>query len=143
MAEIHPQLQADCLRVGRFPLCHLLLMRDANYPWCILVPDREGITEIHQLEETEQVRLIRESSLLAALLERQFRADKINVAALGNLVPQLHLHHVVRYRDDPAWPAPVWGRVPAQPYSEEALAGVLERLREGLPENFEYYIFNS
>lgn len=143
MAELHPQLQADCLQVGRFPLCHLLLMRDANYPWCILVPDREAITEIHQLGDADQVQLIRESSLLAALLERQFNAEKINIAALGNLVPQLHIHHVVRYRDDPAWPAPVWGRVPTQPYSEEALAGVLERLREGLPDNFEYHILNS
>jgi diadenosine tetraphosphate (Ap4A) HIT family hydrolase len=139
MAELHPQLQKDCLLVGRFTLCRLLLMRDANYPWFILVPDRDGITEIFQLSEEDQVRLLRESSRLSAVLVERFRADKLNIAALGNVVPQLHVHHVVRYRDDPAWPAPVWGRVPARPYSPEGLSAVLETLRSGLPNNFEYF----
>ena len=138
MAELHPQLRKDCLVIGRFPLCVLLLMRDANYPWFILVPDREGVTEIHQLSEADQMQLMRESSTLAGFLEREFRADKINIAALGNMVPQLHIHHVVRYREDPAWPAPVWGRVPARPYTDKALADVVEKLRAGLLPEFEY-----
>ena len=138
MAELHPQLQNDCLLVGRFPLCRLLLMRDANYPWFILVPDRAGITEIYQLEPADQQALIRESSLLASVLAAGFRADKLNIAALGNLVPQLHVHHVVRYREDPAWPAPVWGRVPVKPYTDEALAATLAKLVGELPEDFEY-----
>jgi diadenosine tetraphosphate (Ap4A) HIT family hydrolase len=139
MAELHPQLQKDCLIVGRFTLCRLLLMRDANYPWFILVPDRDGITEIFQLSEDDQVQLLRESSRLSAVLVERFQADKLNIAALGNVVPQLHVHHVVRYRDDPAWPAPVWGRVPARPYSPEEMSAVLETLRSGLSNNFEYF----
>jgi diadenosine tetraphosphate (Ap4A) HIT family hydrolase len=139
MAELHPQLQKDCLLVGRFSLCRLLLMRDANYPWFILVPDREGITEIFQLSDEDQVQLLRESSRLSAVLVERFRADKLNIAALGNVVPQLHVHHVVRYRDDPAWPAPVWGRVPARPYTSEGLSAVLRTLRSGLPDDFEYF----
>ena len=128
MAELHPQLAADCLVIGRFPLSHLLLMRDANYPWCILVPDREGVTEIYQLASADQRQLQEESVTLARAMAEGFGADKMNVAALGNLVPQLHLHHIVRYRHDPAWPAPVWGRLPAQPYTDVALAAVLETL---------------
>ncbi len=139
MAELHPQLQKDCLLIGRFALCRLLLMRDANYPWFILVPDREGIAEIFELSEADQGQLLRESSQLAAILAERFRADKLNIAALGNLVPQLHVHHVVRYREDAAWPAPVWGRVPVRPYTPEALSAVLETLRSGLHDNFEYF----
>ncbi len=139
MADLHPQLQQDCLLIGRFTLCRLLLMRDANYPWFILVPDREGISEIYQLSEADQVQLLRESSQLAAVLAERFRADKLNIAALGNVVPQLHIHHVVRYRDDAAWPAPVWGRVPARPYTPEGLAAVIEMVRQGLRDGFEFY----
>lgn len=138
VALIHAQLQADCLVIGRFPLCHLLLLQDANYPWCILVPDRESISEIHQLTEADQQQLIRESSQLARVLEKAFAPDKLNIAALGNIVPQLHLHHVVRYRNDPAWPAPVWGRVASRPYSEEQLAALLEKLGTELGELAEY-----
>ncbi len=135
MAELHPQLEKDCLLIGRFPLCHLLLMKDANYPWLILVPDREGITEIHQLTETDRQQLMRESAHLSAFLEREFQADKINIAALGNMVPQLHIHHIVRYRDDIAWPAPVWGAHPPRPYSEKALAECVSRLKRALELN--------
>ena len=127
MAKLHTQLAHDCVAVGRFPLCRLLLMRDANYPWFVLVPDREDITEIYQLAAEDQQRLIYESSALARALMRHWRGDKINVAALGNVVPQLHLHHIVRFRVDPAWPAPVWGRLPAAPYSDAALAETLAR----------------
>jgi len=132
MAGIHARLLADCLVIGRFPLCHLLLSRDASYPWFILVPDREGISEIHQLTDADQQRLIRESSQLTQVLEKVFAPDKLNVAALGNVVPQLHLHHIVRYRDDPAWPAPVWGRVTPVPYGESRLAALREQLGAAL-----------
>lgn len=138
MAELHHRLQQDCLLVGRFRLCHLLLMQDANYPWCILVPDRDGVTEIHHLDDADRLQLIQESSCLSLLMEKQFRADKINIAALGNVVPQLHVHHVVRYQDDPAWPDPVWGRVPVKPYSRDALASVIRKLCEGLPDEFRF-----
>jgi diadenosine tetraphosphate (Ap4A) HIT family hydrolase len=138
MAELHPQLAHDCRVIGSFPLCRLLLMLDANYPWFILVPDREGITEIHQLGSDDQQQLMHESSSLAGVLEEVFQADKLNIAALGNVVPQLHVHHIVRYRDDPAWPAPVWGRVPARAYSDAQLEGVMGRLRSAMPDDFEF-----
>jgi len=143
MADLHPRLQQDCLLIGRFTLCRLLLMRDANYPWFILVPDREDISEIFQLSGDDQVQLLRESSRLSAVLMERFHADKLNIAALGNVVPQLHVHHVVRYRDDPAWPAPVWGHTAARPYTPEALSAVLATLRPGLPDNFEYFQENA
>ena len=128
MAGIHAQLQADCLTIGRFPLCHLLLSKDANYPWFILVPDREQVSEIHQLTDADQQQLVRESSQLARLLEKVFAPDKLNIAALGNIVPQLHLHHIVRYRNDPAWPAPVWGRVAPRSYDAPQLTALREKL---------------
>jgi len=128
MFTLHPQLQQDCFVIGRFSLCQLLLMNDSNYPWFILVPERENISEIYQLPEAEQVQLWRESSWLSRQLAVEFDADKMNVAALGNVVPQLHLHHIVRYRNDRTWPAPVWGRLPALPYAEAELQAMLTRL---------------
>jgi diadenosine tetraphosphate (Ap4A) HIT family hydrolase len=130
VVELHPRLAADTVELGRFELCRLLLMKDANYPWFILLPERAGVTEIHQLSEEDQFRLMRESSLLAKALVERFRPDKLNIAALGNVVPQLHIHHIVRRRDDPAWPAPVWGRVPAAPYDEKGLAAMAAFGRE-------------
>lgn len=128
MADVHPRLLEDCIELGRFSLCRLLLMKDANYPWFILVPDREEISEIHHLSEQDQQQLIRESSFLSAVIEDTFRADKINVAALGNMVPQLHVHHVVRYHDDVAWPSPIWGNQPAREYSDELLDTIANKL---------------
>jgi len=132
--NIHPQLQQDCFIAGRFSLCYLLLMQDANYPWFILVPDRAGISEVHQLQASEQQQLMTESVLLSRVLEKVFSPDKLNIAALGNIVPQLHIHHIVRYRDDPAWPDPVWGRVARKEYDEAALQEVLEKLGQALAE---------
>lgn len=138
MAELHPQLLKDCLVLGRFPLCHLLLMQDANYPWCILVPDRDEISEIYQLSEQDQLQLLRESSFLAEFLMKTFNGDKMNIAALGNIVPQCHLHHVVRYHSDAAWPAPIWGKLPAKAYSEDALNDVILKLNELELMDFDY-----
>lgn len=135
MAELHPQLAKDCERLGYFPLCHVLLMRDANYPWCILVPDREAVREIHQLSDADQQQLMRESSCLAAFLHQTFKADKMNIAALGNMVPQLHVHHIVRYQTDPAWPAPVWGKLPALSYDPAQLAALIQQLQQGLTQH--------
>ena len=130
MAEIHPRLLNDCLVIGRFSLCHLLLVKDANYPWFILVPDRDGIREIYQLPEQDQIQLISESSTLSERLMKIFNGDKFNVATLGNQVPQLHLHHIVRYQGDPAWPGPVWGKVPARAYSEDELDEIVGKLKQ-------------
>lgn len=116
--HLHPQLDTDCIFVGRFTLCRLLLMNDKQFPWFILVPEVENVTEIYQLNKIQQSLLIEESSYLSEHLAKVFKADKINIAAIGNLVPQLHVHHIVRYRDDAVWPAPIWGKLPAIPYSE-------------------------
>ena len=136
MFELHPKLQQDCLEIGRFRLCRLLLMNESRYPWLILVPEREGMTEIYQLNEADQILLLQESSLLARSLAEAFAADKLNIAAIGNLVPQLHVHHIVRYRHDPAWPAPVWGRFPPLPYDEVKLTKVVALIKSRLPEAF-------
>ena len=121
MAAIHPRLEADCIYLGRFLLSHLLLMNDRNYPWFILVPDRDGMREIYQLEQADRAQLMGESCRLSDFLMCTFDGEKLNLAALGNQVPQLHLHHIVRYASDPAWPAPVWGKVPALPYDDRAI----------------------
>lgn len=121
MASIHPQLEQDSFIIGKFPLCHLLLSRDSQYPWFILVPDRENVTEIYQLNEADRLQLLKESCQLSEALYAGFNAEKLNIAALGNIVPQLHIHHIVRYSHDPAWPAPVWGKLAAKPYNEDQL----------------------
>lgn len=128
MIDLHPQLVEDTIIIGRFDLCILLLMNDENFPWFILVPDREHIQEIFQLEKNDQQILMAESSLLSEVLAKEFSADKLNIAALGNIVPQLHIHHIVRYKNDPAWPAPVWGKQPAVAYSEQAIIGIKEKM---------------
>ena len=132
---LHPQLAKDCHRLGHFELGLLLLMNDAQYPWFILVPQRERLREIHQLADADQLLLLRESVALSRALMTAFRGDKLNLAALGNLVPQLHVHHIVRSKTDPAWPAPVWGRHLPKPYTPGELAArqaaLLPRLGAG------------
>ena len=128
MFSLHPRLEADCRVLGDFPLSRLLLMNDVRYPWFILVPRREDISEIYQLADEDQIQLQRESVLLGKHLMARFGGDKLNIAALGNLVPQLHIHHIVRYRDDETWPGPVWGTGMAIPYTEERLHEVRERI---------------
>jgi diadenosine tetraphosphate (Ap4A) HIT family hydrolase len=124
MFTLNPRLEADCIVMGDFPLSRLLLMNDSRYPWFILVPRREEIREIYQLGEREQQQLQRESVTLGQGIMEAFGGDKLNVAALGNLVPQLHIHHIVRYLDDATWPGPVWGIGISVPYTAEQLAAV-------------------
>ena len=119
--KLHPQLEKDCILLGKFELCQLLLMNDSQFPWFILVPERENVEEIYQLTSAEQMTLIQESSYLAEKLATIFQADKLNIAAIGNIVSQLHVHHVVRYRNDKAWAAPIWGKFAAVPYSAQQL----------------------
>ncbi|OOZ41247.1 diadenosine tetraphosphate hydrolase [Solemya pervernicosa gill symbiont] len=132
MFQLHPQLDNDCFTLGRFELCRLLMMNDASYPWFILVPERSELREIHHLDEGDQQQLISESSALASAIETAFAAEKINVAALGNLVPQLHIHHIARYASDPSWPAPVWGKHPAKPYNDRLRDERIEQLLDQL-----------
>lgn len=125
---IHPQLLQDSIVLGSFPLCHVLLMNEARYPWLILVPDRTEIREIYTLEAEDQIQLIKESSVVAEQLAIGFQAHKINIAALGNVVPQLHLHHIVRYTHDAAWPTPVWGKHPSLRYQFDQLIQMKEKM---------------
>ena len=134
--SLHPRLAADTQVLGDFALCRLLLMNDAQYPWFILVPRREGVREIYQLDERDQQQLVRESSALSRAVMDAFAGEKLNVAALGNVVPQLHVHHVVRFAGDPAWPRPVWGVHPPRPYVEAERAARVAALRSVLPADF-------
>jgi diadenosine tetraphosphate (Ap4A) HIT family hydrolase len=120
--QLHPRLQQDCIIIGRFELSLLLMMNDNHYPWFVLVPQRADLSEIYQLDAADRQLLQTESCLLAQTLATVYQADKMNIAAIGNLVPQLHIHHVVRYQADAAWPAPVWGKFAAVPYSQEQIA---------------------
>lgn len=138
MFSLDSRLQQDTLVVGDFPLCRLLLMNDANYPWFILVPRRESVSELFQLDIADQQSLWQETTRLAEILKDAFSADKMNVATLGNVVSQLHMHVIVRRREDVAWPAPVWGRHPARAYSEEEIASIRERLRLVLTADFQF-----
>lgn len=126
--ELHPQLDKDCISIGRFALCRVLLMNDMQFPWIILVPEIEGVSEIYQLSGEQRSLLMSESCFLSERLATIFKADKMNIAAIGNLVPQLHVHHVVRYCTDLLWPAPIWGKLPAIPYPEAEKETVLAKL---------------
>ncbi len=130
MFTLHPQLQKDSVLVGDFPLSLLLLSRDANYPWCVLVPKRAGLREIYELDEADRQQLLLESCELSEVMQSLFSADKMNVAALGNMVPQLHLHHIARYEGDAAWPGPIWGEVEPVPYSEDELLKRITAIRQ-------------
>ncbi len=130
--QLHPRLQEDCITVGRFDLCQLLIMNDSQYPWFILVPELIDMIEMYQLSRTERLMLTEESHYLAKNLAILFEADKMNIASIGNLVPQLHLHHIVRYQTDKAWPAPVWGKLAPIPYTADQLTDTIIRVREQL-----------
>lgn len=136
--KLHPQLEKDCIPIGRFTLCQLLLMNDSSYPWFILVPGLYNITELHQLSERDQKQLWKESRLLSTCLEKLYTPDKLNIAALGNVVPQLHIHHIARFKTDPAWPSPVWGFAPAVPYSFAQIRDIKHQMRTCLASKLEY-----
>lgn len=136
MFELHPVLQRDCFVLGHFSLCQLLLMNERRYPWFILVPMVDNVQELFQLSAHDQRQLTEESARFARLIHRLYAADKLNIAALGNVVAQLHIHHIVRYRDDPAWPSPVWGAFSVLPYDETEKTQCIDRLRPHLAEHF-------
>ncbi len=113
---LHPQLEQDTAPVGDLPLSHLAVNNDANFPWLLLVPRRPGAREIIDLDEKDQRQLMVEIARISGALKDITACHKLNVAAIGNVVPQLHVHIVARRPDDPAWPKPVWGAAPARPY---------------------------
>ncbi|MEZ5596259.1 MAG: HIT family protein [Pseudomonadales bacterium] len=126
---LHPQLEQDTCVVMELAVCRVLLMNDARYPWLILVPRFAGVREIYDLPADTQDVIWREVGHCGSRLMDLVKADKLNIGALGNLVPQLHIHVIARRQDDDAWPAPVWGRGEARPYTAPARQKRLEALR--------------
>jgi len=130
--SLHSQLAQDTVDAGNFPFARALLTNDANYPWLILVPRLPVLVELIDLEEHAQVQLLGEIAATARALKNITRCDKLNIAALGNQVPQLHVHVIARRHADAAWPKPVWGVKPPLPYEEGQQNAFLESLRQSL-----------
>ncbi len=130
--SLHPQLAADAHGVGDLALSRVLIIKDSNYPWIILVPRRPGMTEILDLDPTEQAQLMGEIARAGAALKKITACDKLNIAALGNVVPQLHVHVIARSRSDPAWPHPVWGKLKPRSYGRVTLERFAASLGEAL-----------
>jgi diadenosine tetraphosphate (Ap4A) HIT family hydrolase len=133
--SLHPQLANDTVPVGDLALTRVLLANDANYPWLILVPRRPALIEIIDLEENEQVQLLAEVAAAARALKAITECDKLNIAALGNQVPQLHVHVIARRTSDAAWPKPVWGAASPAAYDPAACDALIAALRRGLQIN--------
>jgi len=119
--QLHELLDRDCVELIDLPVSKLLLMNDSQFPWFVLVPRIENVQDIYQLNWNEQQQFLNESSMLSEILMTLFKGDKMNVAALGNVCPQLHVHHIVRYKSDIAWPKPIWGLFEMQPYTSEEI----------------------
>ncbi len=130
--SLHPQLAHDTVPVGDLALARVLLMSDANYPWLILVPRRPALTEIIDLAENEQVQLLGEIAAAARVLKAVTECEKLNIAALGNIVAQLHVHVIARSHSDAAWPKPVWGAAPPTAYDPAVRDGLIGAIRRGL-----------
>jgi diadenosine tetraphosphate (Ap4A) HIT family hydrolase len=134
MFQLDSRLQNDTYELCEFPLCKVLLANDSQYPWLILVPKRADVCEVFELSEQDQLQLNKESTFVAQILSKLFNADKINVAALGNVVNQLHIHHVARFEADANWPKPIWGALPTVPYSDEQILELSSVLKDRLDE---------
>lgn len=138
MFVLDSRLSQDTIPVGDFPLSRLLLSNDSHYPWFILVPRVADISEVFQLSEADQAQLWKETNHLSGIVAQLFAADKMNVAALGNVVSQLHMHVIVRHRADAAWPAPVWGKHAAVAYAADEAQNIIARLKEVLTDGFTF-----
>jgi diadenosine tetraphosphate (Ap4A) HIT family hydrolase len=134
MFELHPKLKEDCFVLGDFSLCTLLMMNDHHYPWFILVPKREKIKEAFELTEEEQAQLNKEVIYFSHLVKNSFQAQKMNVATLGNMVPQLHVHVIARFDSDVSWPNPVWGHTQAKKFEKEQLLNRVDILMAAFKE---------
>jgi diadenosine tetraphosphate (Ap4A) HIT family hydrolase len=119
--SLHPQLARDTIAIGDLALSRLLVVNDANWPWLLLVPRRPGVSEIIDLDEVERAQLMTEIARVASALKEVTSCDKLNVAALGNVVPQLHVHVIARRSGDAGWPKPIWGSAPPLPHDAREL----------------------
>ena len=130
--KLDPQLEKDTILISDWHLCQVRLMNDSRYPWVILIPKVDGVSEIHELAEEQQQLLLGESMRLSKALDQLFSPYKLNVAALGNMVRQLHVHHIVRFENDASFPRPVWGVGDAVPYDEASLNETVSGLKIAL-----------
>lgn len=128
---LHPQLTADSILLADFEVSKLLMINDGAYPWFVLVPRIADIKDAYELSEVDHMQLTRESRALCEALMCAFLGEKMNVAALGNMVPQLHIHHIVRFASDPAWPGPIWGVQALRPLSEGEISDRIEKVKAG------------
>jgi diadenosine tetraphosphate (Ap4A) HIT family hydrolase len=128
--SLHPQLERDTTPVGDLPVSRVLIMNDANYPWLLLVPRRRDVSEILDLDAIEHAQLMTELVGVGHALKTVTQCDKLNIAAIGNLVPQLHIHVIARGRSDPSWPRPVWGAIPPAAYATDERERLIAALRE-------------
>ena len=130
--SLHPQLAKDTINIGDLPLSRVLVINDANYPWLLLVPRRIGVSEMLDLDEVEQAQLWTEIARTGRALKTVTECDKLNIAALGNVVPQLHVHVIARSKNDAAWPHPVWGKLKPRPYDRATLDRFTDLLGKAL-----------
>ncbi|WPC74899.1 HIT family protein [Vibrio porteresiae] len=133
--SLHPQLEKDTDVIGHFPICVALLHKDGAVPWVILVPKKENLKELHHLPMAEQQQFLLESQLVSETLEALYQPDKINLGALGNMVPQLHIHHIARFKTDIAWPGPVWGNTKGEHRESNAQQAMLAELRDAFSQS--------
>lgn len=128
--KLHSDLIRDGIDIGSFGLCRVLLINDATYPWFVLVPQTEGLKDTVDMTDLEHATLWQESKIFGSAIMDIFSGEKLNVAALGNMTPQLHIHHIVRYTHDAAWPGPIWGVKPLTPYDSSAVDMMKEKFRK-------------
>ncbi len=129
--SLHPQLEKDCFFIEDWPVCRLVLMDDSRFPWFILVPRIHGARELVDLPETEQIRVLNEINWLSKSIQKTLKPYKLNIAALGNMVPQLHIHVIARFEEDEAWPKPVWSAEgKAVHYSKEKKAEIIQQIKQ-------------
>lgn len=129
--SLHPQLEKDCFFIEDWPVCRLVLMDDSRFPWFILVPRLHGARELVDLPETEQIRVLNEINWLSKAMQKTLKPHKLNIAALGNMVPQLHIHVIARFEEDEAWPKPVWSAEgKAISYSKEKKAELITQIKQ-------------
>ncbi len=118
---LHEQLKADSILIRDLRLSQLRLNNQKTLPWLVLVPRRSGVREIHHLSDADQILLMKEVTQASRALEQLYAPDKINIGILGNIVPQFHVHVIARFKNDPAWPGPVWGKLSPDPYTQDAI----------------------
>lgn len=132
MFELHPTLERDSFPITEIDGLLIRLINDSRFPWLLIVPKVDGATELHDLSDADYAAAMAMARSLGSILKRSFDADKINTAAIGNMVPQLHVHVVARRRDDVAWPGPVWGAGQMVPLSDEEAARRIGLVRAAL-----------